>query len=102
VSSPIHEDDIIASIPALLAAAEVPAITVNWAGIQPVSVQEWSDFMGLVIGRPASFEFAETAIQRVACDTTRYQQLVDCSSTVDWRDGIRRMIRARYPDLVTT
>jgi UDP-glucuronate 4-epimerase len=101
VFSPIHEDDIIASIPALLAAARVPAITVNWAGIQPVSVEEWCDFMGSVIGRPASFELAETAIQRVACDTTRYQQIVDCSRAVDWHDGFRRMIRARYPDLVT-
>jgi UDP-glucuronate 4-epimerase len=101
VFTPIHEDDIIASIPALLAAARVPATTVNWAGVQPVSVEEWCDFMGSVIGRPVTFEFAETAIQRVACDTTRYQQIVDCSRTVDWRDGFRRMIRARYPDLVT-
>jgi UDP-glucuronate 4-epimerase len=99
VFTPIHEDDIVASVPALLAAARVPAITVNWAGIQPVSVEEWCDFMGSVIGRPATFEFSETAIQRVACDTTRYQQIVDCSHTVDWRDGMRRMIRARYPEL---
>lgn len=100
VFTPIHQDDIAASIPALLAAARVPATTINWAGVQLVSVEEWCEFMGSVIGRPVSFEYSETAIQRVACDTTLYRQIVDCSQTVDWHEGMLRMVRARYPDLV--
>ena len=101
VFTPIHEDDIIASVSALLAAAQVPPVTVNWAGVQPVSVEEWCSFLGDELGRTVRFVPSETAIQQVACDTTRYRELVDCSHTVDWRDGMRRMIRARYPGLVS-
>jgi UDP-glucuronate 4-epimerase len=100
VFTPIHEDDIVAGVPALLAAAEIPPVTVNWAGPQPVSVEEWCEFMAAELGRPVRFVYSEAAIQRVACDTTRYQQLVDCTHTVDWRDGMRRMVRARYPELL--
>ena len=88
-----------ASIPALLAAARVPATTVNWAGVQEVSVEQWCEFMGSLIGLAVSFEYSETAIQRVACETTLYRQIVDCSQAVDWHDGMLRMVRARYPDL---
>jgi len=101
IFTPIHEDDIVASIPALLAAARVPAVTVNWAGVQVVSVEEWCEFMGSVLGRPVRFEYSEAAIQRVACDTSLYQQIVDCAQMVDWRDGMRRMIRARHPRLMS-
>ncbi|MDQ2638363.1 MAG: NAD(P)-dependent oxidoreductase, partial [Actinomycetota bacterium] len=38
--NPIHEEDIIATIPKLLEAASVPATTVNWAGDQLVSLQQ--------------------------------------------------------------
>jgi nucleoside-diphosphate-sugar epimerase len=100
VFNPIHEDDIVASIPALLAAAGQPPVTVNWAGIQAVSVEEWCVFLAAELGRTARFHYSEDAIQRVACDTTRYEELVDCANTVDWRDGMRRMVRARYPDLL--
>ena len=39
--SPIHQDDINAQAAALLDAATVPATIVNWAGDEPVTVQEW-------------------------------------------------------------
>jgi UDP-glucuronate 4-epimerase len=100
VFTPIHEEDLVASIPALLAAARVPALTVNWAGVQEVSVEEWCEFIGSVIGRPVSFEYSETAVQRIACDTTQYRQIVDCSHNIDWHDGILRMIRTRYPEVL--
>ena len=38
--SPIHDDDICAQLEPLLDAATVPATIVNWAGDEPVSVQE--------------------------------------------------------------
>src|SRR6478672_6251167 len=44
--NPIHEDDIIATIPKLLEAASVPATTVNWAGHQTVNLQEWCAYLG--------------------------------------------------------
>ena len=48
--SPIHQDDINAQTEALLDAAAVPATIVNWAGDEPVSVQEWAAYMGELTG----------------------------------------------------
>ena len=48
--SPIHDDDICAQLEPLLDAASVPATIVNWAGDEPVSVQEYSAFFGELLG----------------------------------------------------
>ena len=48
--SPIHDDDINAQLEPLLDAATVPATIVNWAGDEPVSVQEWSAYFGELLG----------------------------------------------------
>ncbi len=48
--SPIHDDDICAQLEPLLDAATVPATIVNWAGDEPVSVQEYSAFFGELLG----------------------------------------------------
>ncbi len=48
--SPIHDDDICAHLEPLLDAATVPATIVNWAGDEPVSVQEYSAFFGELLG----------------------------------------------------
>ena len=54
--NPIHEDDIIATIPKLLEVASVPATTVNWAGHQIVSLQEWCTYLGSLVGREPVYE----------------------------------------------
>ena len=96
--TPIHDEDILASIGPLLGAAAVPAYTVNWGGSQASSVEEWSEHFGALAGLAVRFELSEFAIQRVACDTTRLQELMG-PTKVDWRDGMRRMLAARRPDL---
>src|SRR5262245_53144513 len=48
--SPIHDDDICAQLEPLLGAASVPATIVNWAGDEPVSVQQWSAYFGELLG----------------------------------------------------
>ena len=48
--SPIHQDDINTQTEALLDAAAVPATIVNWAGDEPVSVQEWCAYVGELDG----------------------------------------------------
>jgi UDP-glucuronate 4-epimerase len=70
--NPIHEDDIIATIPKLLEVASVPATTVNWCGEQTVSLQEWCTYLGSLVGVTAT----------------------------DWRDGMRRMAAKFHPELV--
>ncbi len=97
--NPIHQDDIITTIPKLLEVASVPATTVNWAGDQIVSIQEWCAYLGTLIGREPVFNESEEALRANPVDVTRMHELIG-GTTVDWHDGIRRMVAEFHPDLV--
>jgi UDP-glucuronate 4-epimerase len=97
--NPIHEDDMIATIPKLLEVASVPATTVNWAGHQIVSLQEWCGYLGSLVGRVPAFEVSERALRGNTVDVTRMHELVG-GTTVDWRDGMRRMAAKFHPEVV--
>ncbi|MHA7652487.1 NAD-dependent epimerase/dehydratase family protein [Mycobacterium sp. ML4] len=98
--NPIHQDDIIASIPKLLAAASVPATTVNWAGDQIVSIQEWCAYLGALIGREPVFVESPQALRGNPVDVSRLHELVGAGSAVDWQDGLRRMATKFHPELI--
>jgi nucleoside-diphosphate-sugar epimerase len=95
--NPLHDDDIIAQIEPLLAAADVPATIVNWAGPDTVSIEEWCTYLGELVGVEPKFVPTDQTIQSVACDTTKLDQLVG-SAQVKWRDGFRRMVETLHPD----
>jgi nucleoside-diphosphate-sugar epimerase len=95
----MHEDDIIATIPKLLDIASVPATTVNWAGEELVSIQEWCAFLGSLVGREPIFEESDQALRGNPLDVTTMRELIG-GTTVDWRDGIRRMVTKVHPELL--
>jgi UDP-glucuronate 4-epimerase len=97
--NPIHEDDVIAHIPKLLELASVPATTVNWGGDQVVSLEEWCTFLGSLVGREPVFEESAAAIRGNVLEVTRMHELVG-GTTVDWRDGMRRLAATFHPELV--
>ncbi len=100
VYNPIHEDDIIAMIPKLLEVASVPATTVNWGGgDQYVSLQEWCTFLGSLVGKEPVFEETEQTLRGNPLDVTKMHELIG-TTTVDWRDGMRRMAAKFHPELV--
>jgi len=92
--NPIHEDDIIRMIPALLGAASVPATIVNWGGVQAVDLEEWCEFLAELVGAKATFVETDSTIGGVTIDTTKMLELVG-PTEVDWHDGLRRMVAAR-------
>ncbi len=96
----IHEDDIIRTLPALLEAAAVPAVTVNWAGSERVTIEEWVGFLGELTGRTPAFTVDPTAIEGTPADVTRLRELVGEPTEVTWREGIRRMVQTRNPELL--
>ena len=49
--NPIHEDDIIRMVPALLDVASVPATIVNWGGTEAADLEEWCAYLGELVGR---------------------------------------------------
>jgi UDP-glucuronate 4-epimerase len=100
VYHPIHQDDILAMVPGLLAIASVPATTVNWGGSQGVSIEEWCEYLAGLTGTTARFAPTADTIDSVQIDTTRMHELLGPTS-VAWRDGMKRMARALHPDKVT-
>ena len=57
--------------------------------------------LGALVGREPRFHETEAAIGGVTVDLTRMHELVG-PTTVDWRDGLRRMVAARHPELLVT
>lgn len=96
--NPIHEDDIVASVPALLAAGSVPATIVNWGGDDEVSIEDWTTYIAELVGKEATFVHTDQVLESVAVDLTKKHELVG-PSKVAWRDGIRRMVQRFHPEL---
>jgi UDP-glucuronate 4-epimerase len=96
--NPIHEDDIIRQLPALLDAATIPATIVNWGG-EPVSIEEWCAYLGELTGLEPTFTETPDTIGSVTIDRTRMHELIG-ETKVPWRDGIRRMVEAKHPELL--
>jgi nucleoside-diphosphate-sugar epimerase len=97
--NPIHEEDIVRTVPGLLAAAAVPATIVNWGGHDEVSVEDWCAHLGALTGLSPTFEPSADALESVVVDRTRMVELAG-ETSVDWRDGLRRMVAARAPELL--
>ena len=99
IASPIHEDDIFAQTPALLAAAAVPATITNWGGDEAVDVRELSEYLAQLGGRTVRFRESADGITQFRLDTTRRRELAG-PCQVSWRDGVQRMVATRHPEIV--
>jgi UDP-glucuronate 4-epimerase len=99
VYQPIHSDDIVATVPKLLAAAGTPATTVNWGGEEKVSIEEWTAYLGELTGLAPTLVNTLQALQSVELNLDRMHELIG-HPTVTWKDGFRRMVAALRPDLL--
>ena len=99
LGSPIHEDDLAASIGPFLAAATIGGTIVNWAGDDAITNVELANHIGELIGVTPTFVKATEAraYPRVTDNTRRLQIYGPCK--VAWRDGIRRMLAERHPEI---
>lgn len=96
---PIHEEDIVASLPKLFAAAGTPPTVVNWGGTEAVSVEEWCTYLGELTGLEAEFDATDATISSVALDLTRMHEVIG-TTNVHWKDGMRRMVEKFHPELL--
>ena len=91
--NPIHEDDIIATLPGMLAAATVPATIVNWGGDEETSIEEWCAWMGELVGKEPQLVATTETIGGIPTDNTKRRELVG-PTRVGWKDGMQRMVAA--------
>jgi len=97
--NPIHEDDIISTIPGLLDSACVPATIVNWGGTEQVSVEDWCEYLGELVGKKVEITYTDQTFEGGVIDTHKMETLVGKTKT-DWRDGFRRMVKKWHPELI--
>ncbi len=90
--SPIHQDDINAHAAALLDAAAVPAPIVNWAGDEPVTVQEWVAYFGELTGNTPTLNVTPIdGTSRGSIASSEKRSSITGPCTVTWKDGLRRV-----------
>jgi len=97
--NPIYEDDYVELGIRAMEVASTPPIVVNWAGSETVSVEDYCAYMGELLGVEPIFEYTPEAHTPLCPDVT-YMHEVLGRTRVSWRDGFRRMIEARHPELV--
>jgi UDP-glucuronate 4-epimerase len=94
----IHEDDIVATIPALLKSASVPANIVNWGGTETVAIEDWTAYLGELTGLEPKLEYSDKGpLESVMVDTTKLLSITGPFKT-DWKAAMRRMVEAKHPD----
>ena len=86
-------------MPKLLAAASVPAHVVNWGGSETVGLEAWCEWLGELTGIQPRWQETPDTIASLPIDLTRMHALLG-PTRVAWRDGLRRMVEARAPELL--
>jgi UDP-glucuronate 4-epimerase len=96
--NPIYEDDYVElGIRAMEVAARPPLI-VNWSGSETVSIEDYCAYMADLAGIEVKFEYTPDVHTPLWPDTTLMHKVLG-RTKIHWRDGMRRMIEARHPEL---
>src|SRR5215208_6665259 len=96
--NPIYEDDYVELGIRAMEVATTPPIVVNWAGSETVSVEDYCAYMGRLVGVEPVFTYTADAHTPLWPDVTYMHEILG-RTKVGWRDGLRRMIAARHPEI---
>lgn len=97
--NPIHDEDMLAHVAPLLAAASVPATIVNWAGDEMVSAQDMAALAGELLNMPANVEVVPAPGAQPGSGVDNAQRLtITGPCRVSFREGMTRVLRELYPD----
>ena len=97
VYTPLHHEDMARQVELMLSVAGVPATITNWCGDYTVSVRQWCDYFGQLLGQQV--EYIEGAPhQSSAMDSKRRMKLVG-PCEIDWKTGMQRLVVERAPGL---
>jgi nucleoside-diphosphate-sugar epimerase len=89
--SPIHEQDIVDQLGALVASAAVPATVVNWGGDEAVRMQEWCALMGDLVGTQPVSRTSDRAFRGAPVDA-RKRTAITGPTRVPWREGMAALV----------
>jgi UDP-glucuronate 4-epimerase len=92
--NPIYEDDYVRLGIRSLRVATVPPLTVNWAGSETVSAEDYCAYLGELTGKEVRFRYDERAPWPLWPDVTLMHEVLG-RTQVPWREGMSRMVEAR-------
>jgi nucleoside-diphosphate-sugar epimerase len=78
---------------------QVPPLITNFTGDDPVGIEDYCRYAGELLGVTPTFRYTEETYPANTMDTTRMHEVLG-RCQVGWRDGFRRLLEARYPDVV--
>jgi len=96
--NPIYEDDYVELGIRAMEVAATPPIVVNLARSETVSVEDYCAYMGELVGVEPVFTYTADAHTPLWPDVTYMHEILG-TTKVGWRDGFRRMIAARHPEI---
>jgi len=96
--NPIFEDDYVRLGIRALEVARRPALTVNWAGSETVSAEEYCAYIGKLVGKTPKIVYSDKAKWPIWPDVTLMHEVLG-RTQVPWKEGFRRMIEATYPGI---
>jgi UDP-glucuronate 4-epimerase len=96
--NPIYEDDYVELGIRAMEVAATPPVVVNWAGSETVSVEDYCAYLGELVGVEPILEYSTDAHTPLWPDVT-YMHEVLGRTKVPWREGFRRMVEARHPEI---
>jgi len=95
----LHVDDYLEKLPRLLAAATPEVTTVNFGGSDKTSIEQWCAYLTELTGFEPVFKQNPKAFGSLNIDTQRMHDLIGPTS-VSWKQGIERQVKALAPHLL--
>jgi UDP-glucuronate 4-epimerase len=96
--NPIYEDDYVRLGIRAMEVAANPPVTVNWAGSETVSIEDYCTYLGELVGVEPVFDYTPDAHTPLWPDVTRMHEILG-RTQVPWQEGMRRMVAARHPEI---
>ncbi len=94
----IYQEDIVAQVPALLAAATVPATIVNWVGDDAVDEDELARYIAEVSGFDADLVTDEAAGYYGGLGDISGRQAITGPCSYGWREGVLASLKRTFPE----
>lgn len=90
-------DDAVRLAIVALEKGQIPPITVNFSGDDPVSIEEYCRFAGRLLGVEPVFRYTDGTYPANQMDTTLMHEVLG-RCEVGWEEGFRRLISACFPE----
>lgn len=98
--NPLFESDYVEKAIAAIQLAATPPLVVNFAGSESSTIEEYCRIAARILGVEVTFREDPAAYWPLWADVTKMERLLG-PTRVSVKEGIRRVIAARYPEAVT-